>query len=58
MGDIFFSQVAQREGLRNILRQAYADPNAIDDETLDIILNPGLTPGAAPVFLDFISYRY
>ena len=58
MGGIFFSQIAQREGLRNILRQAYADPNAIDDETLDLLLKPGLTPGAVAVFLDFISYRY
>eukprot|EP01041_Mallomonas_annulata_P009022 gene9022-18681_t len=56
LGPLFFSQIAQREGLRNILRQAYADPNAVDDETLDIILKPGLLPGAAPVFLDFISY--
>jgi pimeloyl-ACP methyl ester carboxylesterase len=57
IGKTFFKQVAQPETLRNILRQAYADPNSIDDETLDIILKPGLQPGAAEVFLDFISYR-
>mmetsp|Transcript_26574 Transcript_26574/g.26821 ORF Transcript_26574/g.26821 Transcript_26574/m.26821 type:complete len:340 (+) Transcript_26574:40-1059(+) len=56
MGPIFFSLIAQREGLRNILRQAYADPKGIDDTILDVILKPGLLPGAAAVFLDFISY--
>jgi pimeloyl-ACP methyl ester carboxylesterase len=57
IGKAFFEQVARPEALRNILRQAYADPTAVDDETLEIILKPGLQPGAAEVFLDFISYR-
>ena len=30
----------------------------VDDETLNVILQPGLDPAAASVFLDFISYRY
>ena len=58
IGTSFFKQIAKPDVLRKILREAYADPTSIDDETLDIILKPGLTPGAAEVFLDFISYRY
>jgi len=56
IGQSFFKNVATGTTVRSILRQAYADPNSIDDETLDIILKPGLEPGAAEVFLDFISY--
>jgi pimeloyl-ACP methyl ester carboxylesterase len=63
IGPNFFKQVATPKVLRNILNQAYAFPanlpegQGVDDETLDIILQPGLDPGAAAVFLDFISYR-
>lgn len=58
VGELFFSQVAQKEALRNILAQAYAvsPPSKLQDEVVDIILRPGLLPGAAAVFLDFISY--
>ena len=54
LGGIFFSQVAEFRGLQNILRQAYAGD--VSDETVNLILEPGLQPGAADVFLDFISY--
>lgn len=54
VGPYFFKQVAEKKALKNILTQAYAGP--IDDETVDIILQPGLQPGATDVFLDFISY--
>jgi pimeloyl-ACP methyl ester carboxylesterase len=54
LGGIFFSQVAEFRGLLNILRQAYAGD--VSDETVKLILEPGLQPGAADVFLDFISY--
>lgn len=59
LGKLFFNQVARPEALRKVLAQAYAvsDPKEIDEETLNIILQPGLTEGAAEVFLDFISYR-
>jgi pimeloyl-ACP methyl ester carboxylesterase len=53
-GDYFFKQVAEFNALRNVLKQAYAGP--VDDETVELILGPGLEPGAAAVFLDFISY--
>ncbi len=55
LGKYFFSQVAQRQVLKNILSQAYATKN-LDDEVVDILLKPGLEAGAAEVFLDFISY--
>ena len=54
MGSVFFSQVAEFRGLKNILEQAYA--GKVSDETVNLILEPGLLPGAADVFLDFISY--
>lgn len=54
VGQVFFKQVAQTQAIKNILSQAYASP--VDDEIAEIILKPGLLPGAADVFLDFISY--
>jgi len=53
-GEFFFKQVAEKKALGNILKQAYAGD--VDDETVDILLKPGLLPGASQVFLDFISY--
>lgn len=44
------------QAVGNVLRQCYADPAAVTDELVDCILKPGLQPGAAEVFLDFISY--
>ncbi len=54
VGKAFFESVAKPDALRNVLQQAYAGP--VDDETVQFILQPGLEPGAAEVFLDFISY--
>lgn len=63
LGKYFFKQIATPDVLRNILNQAYNyegvaanGDGGIDDETLNVILQPGLDPGAAAVFLDFISY--
>lgn len=47
---------APSQAVRNILQQCYANPAAVTDELVDVILKPGLQPGAADVFLDFISY--
>ncbi len=47
-------KIAKPRVIKNILSQAYAAP--VDDEIVDVILKPGLEPGAADVFLDFISY--
>lgn len=54
LGPFFFKQVAQQQVLKNILSEAYGE--VVDDETVDVILKPGLEPGACEVFLDFISY--
>ena len=56
IGRKFFGNVAQERTVRNILKEAYGDPAAVTDELVECILKPGLQPGAAEVFLDFISY--
>lgn len=42
--------------MRNILCQCYNDMSQVTDELVQIILEPGLEPGAADVFLEFICY--
>lgn len=59
LGRLFFQQVAQPETVRKILDVAYnveKTKQPVDEETLRAILQPGLDPRAAEVFLDFISY--
>jgi pimeloyl-ACP methyl ester carboxylesterase len=56
LGEAFFASVATPTAVSNILKQAYCDGSAVTDELVDAILQPGLQPGAAKVFLDFISY--
>jgi pimeloyl-ACP methyl ester carboxylesterase len=58
LGEAFFASVAQPQTVKNILRQAYGVKEAVTDELVDLILAPGLQPGAARVFLDFISFSY
>lgn len=41
---------------RPYAEEAYGNPDAVTDELVNFILMPGLQPGAAEVFLDFISY--
>lgn len=36
--------------------QCYHDTSQVTDELVQIILNPGLQPGAADIFLEFICY--
>lgn len=43
-------------GSAQVLREAYADADAVTDELVDVILRPGLEPGATEVFIDFLSY--
>jgi pimeloyl-ACP methyl ester carboxylesterase len=60
IGKTFFKSVAKPATIRNILNQAYGyegTKDSVDDEIIRTILEPGLQPGAAEVFLDFISYR-
>ena len=59
IGNFFFQTVATPNAIRNILNQAYGyqgTSKSVDKEIVDLILQPGLLPGAVDVFLDFISY--
>lgn len=56
LGPFFFSSVAKPQTVSKILKEAYGDASAVDDELVDVVLRPGLEPGATSVFLDFISY--
>ncbi|GFP94197.1 pheophytinase chloroplastic [Phtheirospermum japonicum] len=56
LGKFFFKVVATPESVRNILCQCYYDTSQVTDELVKIILEPGLDPGAADVFLEFICY--
>ncbi len=58
LGAAFFAQVAKPETVRAVLREAYGDKAAVTPELVDVILSPGLQPGATAVFLDFISYSH
>lgn len=55
LGELFFSALATPRTVSKVLKEAYADPSAVDDELVEAILKPGLEPGATQVFLDFIS---
>lgn len=56
LGKYFFRTVATPESVKNILCQCYHDTSQVTDELVQIILNPGLQPGAADIFLEFICY--
>ncbi|KAJ4786832.1 alpha/beta-Hydrolases superfamily protein [Rhynchospora pubera] len=56
VGKLFFNAVATSDSVKSILCQCYHDTSAVTDELVQIILQPGLDPGAADVFLEFICY--
>ncbi len=56
IGNFFFRQVAQASTVRNALRQAYHQPEAVTDELVQMLLKPARDPGAAAVFLAFTGY--
>jgi len=55
LGAAFFASVATPSSVRSVLREAYGDRSAVTEELVEAILAPGRQPGAAAVFLDFIS---
>lgn len=55
-GEMFFQSVAKPQAIKNVLSQAYYDGETVTDELVECLLKPGMEPGAAKVFLDFISY--
>lgn len=56
VGKLFFKSVATPESVRSILCQCYHDTSQVTEELVQIILQPGLEPGAVDVFLKFICY--
>lgn len=56
VGNFFFNQLAKPKTVRKILLQAYANPDAVTDELIDILMSPATDPGAVAVFLAFTSY--
>ncbi|MEO3703533.1 alpha/beta fold hydrolase [Trichormus azollae] len=57
VGEFFFSQLAKPKIVRKILLQAYGNRETVTDELVDILIKPANDPGAAGVFLAFISYN-
>ncbi|KAM4084537.1 hypothetical protein ACB094_08G139900 [Castanea mollissima] len=56
LGKYFYKSVATPDSVRSILCQCYHDTSQVTEELVQKILNPGLEPGAADVFLEFICY--
>lgn len=56
LGHLFFTRLAQPKVIRKILLQAYGRMEAVTDELVEMLLQPARDPGAADVFLAFISY--
>ena len=55
-GRLFFKLLARRGTVRSVLLQAYAQPDAVTDELVDILMKPAADPGAADVFTAFTRY--
>lgn len=56
IGYFFFSKLAQPKVMQKVLLKAYGRKEAVTDELIDILLQPTQDPGAADVFLSFITY--
>lgn len=56
ISQFFFNQLAKPKTVRKILLQAYAHPEAVTDELVDILMAPARDPGAVAVFVAFTAY--
>jgi len=56
LGHGFFRLLARRGTVKSILEKAYASPDRVTDELVDLLLKPARDPGAADVFLAFTRY--
>jgi pimeloyl-ACP methyl ester carboxylesterase len=56
VGHTFFKQIANRNTVRQILLKAYAHPEAVTEELIDLLMAAAEDPGAADVFLAFTRY--
>ena len=55
-GHNFFRLIAKPNTVRKILLKAYANPESVTDELVDMIMSPATDIGAADVFLAFTRY--
>lgn len=56
ISQFFFNQLAKPKTVRKILMQAYAHPEAVTDELVDMLMAPARDPGAVAVFVAFTAY--
>ena len=56
IAQFFFGQLAKPKTVRKILNQAYAHPEAVTDELVDILMAPATDPAAVAVFVAFTAY--
>lgn len=56
LGHRFFRMIAKPDTVRKILLKAYARPEAVTDELVELLMAPAADPGAADVFLAFTAY--
>ena len=56
LGTLFFKLLSTPFIVSFVLKMAYHDDSKVTDELVQCLLEPARTPGAAKVFLDFISY--
>lgn len=55
-GQGLFDKLAKPDIVKQILMEPYAVSDAVDDELVDVLLSPLLTPGASDVVFDTLSY--
>jgi pimeloyl-ACP methyl ester carboxylesterase len=55
-GKGLFDALAKPDTVKQILMEPYAITDAVDDELIDVLLTPLLTPGASDVVFDTLSY--
>ena len=55
-GQGLFESLAKPDIVRQILKEPYAVEEAVDDELVNVLLTPLLTPGASDVVFDTLSY--
>lgn len=56
VGHRFFRVLAKPNTVRKILLKAYAHPEAVTDELVEMLMAPAADPGAPDVFLAFTAY--
>lgn len=55
-GDWFWRWLARPSTVRQMLKWAYGDPRAVDQELVDLVYQPALQEGARGVLFDVIAY--